>query len=209
LEPLANVTNSLRTPSTYWLHADRIKSGAAVLDFFTDFPSMNKGIEQFYSCSQIVLAPLVTIKNSLSLLQKTLKEHANRAQRLNLAEQIFANTFTPLIIDQTITPENLHLSIAGDKLRWETIGLLFTTIALSSMLETNETQPTRQSRQRYTRELTHASNQCILFCDRSESLNDVLIWFLHGNAILLTFQYGDASIIRLPLRRSMDFIDDF
>jgi hypothetical protein len=208
LEPLANVKNSLRTPSTYWLHADRINAGAKILDMFTDFPSMNRMIEQYYSCSQIAVAPLITMKNSMDSLQKSLDEHTTRAQRLLLAEQIFANTFTPLLIDQDITPENLHLSMTGDKLRWEIIGLLFTTIGLGSMLENNEPQPTRLKRQRYTGELTHASNLVISLCDRSESLNDILIWLLHGNSVLLTFQYGEASTATPP-PKSMNSVKNF
>jgi hypothetical protein len=201
LGPLANVKKSLRTPANnhYRLQADRINSGAAILDLFVDFPFINRTVEEYYVFSQIVIAPLITIKNSLGSIQKTLLEYSTKSQRQRLAEEIFAQTFTPLVIDENCDAETLHLSFTGTKLRWEILGLLFTTLALGTLLDHNELQTARLDRQNYTRELTHASNLCVSFCDRSESLNDLLIWLLHNNSILLTFQYGDASIDHRPL----------
>jgi hypothetical protein len=196
LEPLAIIKKSLRSPATYTLPADRISSGATLLELFTDFPLMKRTIEEFYGFSQIATAPLITLKNSLDSIQNILNEHSTKPQRLLLAEQIFCRTYTPLVVNEDMTAENFHLSFTGRELRWEIIGVLFTMLALGSLLDSNEPQSlsVRLSRQQYTRELTRASNLCVSFCDRSESLNDLLIWLLHGNSILLTFQYGDASM---------------
>ena len=46
---------------------------------------------------------------------------------------------------------------------------------------------------RFTEDMTYASNICVSFSDRAENLNDVCIWFLHNNIVLLTFRYGDTS----------------
>jgi hypothetical protein len=196
LEPLAKIKKSLRSPATYTLSTEKIASGATILDIFTDFPFIKRTIEDFYSVSQIAIAPLVTLKNSLDSIQQTLNEHSTKPQRLLLAEQIFGRTYTPLVVNENITADNFHLSFTGVELRWEIIGVLFTMLALGSLLNSNGPQPNsvRLRRQQYTRELTAASGLCVSFCERSESLNDLLIWLLHSNSILLTFQYGDTSM---------------
>jgi hypothetical protein len=195
LQPLAHVKSSLRSHPTYTLQPDRINSGAEILGLFTDFKFIKRIIVEYHNVSPTAIPPWITLNNSLDSLQETLQGCKTAAQRQFLAERIFTQTFIPLKIDESANAANFHLSFTGDKLRWEILGVLFTYLALGSLLDNVEPQSACLERQQYTRELTKASNLCVSFCDRSESLNDVLVWLLHSNTILLTFQYGDARYV--------------
>jgi chromatin structure-remodeling complex subunit RSC3/30 len=74
----------------------------------------------------------------------------------------------------------------------EILGVIFTYLAMGSLMCDDISGPALLARQKYSHSLTHASNLCVSFCDRAESLNDPLIWLLHSNAVLLTLQYGEA-----------------
>jgi hypothetical protein len=194
LEPLANVKKLLRTPPTYRLSADRINAGAKILGLLTDSVYVKRIIEQFYHVSQIVIPPWITLKQSLDSIVNLLREdYPTDGERQLLAEKIFAQTFIPLRVDESTTAENFHKSFTGPKLRWEILGLVYTYLALGSLITDSEPRLASLERQQFTLELTHASNLCVSFCDRAESLNDILVWLLYSNSILLTFQYGDAS----------------
>lgn len=192
---------TLSTPSFYTLSRERVEDGAKILSLLSDPAYVLRTIKGFYAVSQIVSAPFITLKNSIESITKTLRdEYATDAQRLVLSERIFAQTFVPLVLDENTTAENLHESFTGSKLRWEILGVIFTYLSMGTLMDSSD--PNSRERQLYTRELTHASNLCVGFCDRAESLNDILTWLLHGNAILLTFQYGDTS--HLAWRRMGD-----
>jgi hypothetical protein len=142
------------------------------------------------------MAPWITMKISIESISKTLREeYSSEAQRTALSERIFLQTSTPLIIDDNITAETFHQFFTGSKLRWEILGLVFTNLALAldSLMDSSDLQISNQERQSFARELTHASNIVVGFCTRAESLNDLIVWLLHGNAILLTLHYGDTS----------------
>lgn len=201
LGPLANMKQTLSTPSFYTLSRERIEDGAKILGLLSDPAYVLRTIKDFYAVSQIVSAPFITLKKSIESITRTLRdEYPSDAQRLVLSERIFSQTFVPLVLDENTTAENLHESFTGSKLRWEILGVIFTYLSMGTLMDSSD--PNSRERQLYTRELTHASNLCVGFCDRAESLNDVLTWLLHGNAILLTFQYGDAS--HLAWRRMGD-----
>jgi hypothetical protein len=198
LGPLANMKQTLSTPSFYTLSRERVENGAKILGLLSDPASVVRTIKGFYDVSQIVSVPFITLKNSIDSITKTLRdEYPTDTQRLVLAEKIFSQTFVPLVLDGNTTAENLHESFTGPKLRWEILGVIFTYLSMGTMMDSSVLNS--RERQLFTRELTHASNLCVGFCDRAESLNDILVWLLHGNAMLLTFQYGDTSKLLNPL----------
>jgi hypothetical protein len=142
------------------------------------------------------MAPWITMKNSIESISKTLRdEYPSEAQRTTLSENIFLQTFKPIVIEDNVTAETFHQSFTGSQLRWEILGLIFTNLALAldSLMDSSDLQISNQERQSLSRELTHASNLVVGFCARAESLNDLIVWLLHNNAILLTIQYGDTS----------------
>jgi hypothetical protein len=124
----------------------------------------------------------------------TIQECKSDQDREILARRIFKQTFIPIDVDENTTPENLHLTCTGAKLRFEIIGVIIVYYVMGCLVtDLEQIKLVAEQGGQYLLELTHASNQCVSFCDRAESLNDILLWLLHANVILLTFQYGEAS----------------
>ena len=194
LEPSTNFNRTLRTHAAYRLSPDCLKSGANVLRLLAEASNVRKIVEKYYHVSQIVIAPLVTMRRAIDCILKTLKdEYKSEEQRQSLAETIFAQTFIPMVVEESTTAENFHELFTGAKLRWEIIGLILVYFAMGYLIADSEQHLPSTERQKLSLEITHASNLCVSFCDRAESVNDLLVWLVHANGILLTFQYGDTS----------------
>jgi hypothetical protein len=201
----------LRTPRTYQLSPERVQSGAHVLRLLADAEAVKRIIEQvrilsslytqaelirikYYQVSPTVVAPWVSMSRCLDSVLATVQACTSDQERELLARKVFKQTFIPIDVDENTTPENLHLACTGPRLRFEIIGVIIVYYVMGCLVADQE-QLNLVARQggQYLLELTHASNLCVSFCDRTESLNDILLWLLHANVILLTFQYGDAS----------------
>jgi hypothetical protein len=134
------------------------------------------------------------MNNCLNAIEETLSACKTDQDWDLLARKVFRQTFIPLEVDENTTPENFHLTCTGNKLRFELIGLVLVYYVMGCLVaDVNQMDFTSKKGGQYLLELTHASNLCVSFCDRTESLNDILLWLMHANIILLTFQYGDAS----------------
>lgn len=177
LGPLAQVKSSLRTPASYRLSSDRVTSGARVLNLLSNQVDVKTCVERYYVISSAVVIPWITLDKAIDAITLTLSDkHPTDAQRLVLVEDIFANTGEPLELDEYVTAETLHKSFTGANLRWEILGLLFTYLAFGMQMTEGDTSQKVLKRQEITSELVHASNVCVSFCDRAESLNDLLVW---------------------------------
>lgn len=134
------------------------------------------------------------MKNCLDSIDTTLKACRTDQDWDILASKVFRQTFIPMEVDENTTPESFHLTCTGNKLRFEIIGLVLVYYVMGCLVaDTTQFDLSGKDSGQYLLGLTHASNQAVSFCDRTESLNDILLWMLHANVILLTFQYGDAS----------------
>jgi hypothetical protein len=175
--PLAQVKRSRHTPAEYRPTSDRVTSGACILDLLPGLVTVKKTLKTYYGNSQLIVIPWVTLSNATDAIIKTLKDdYPTKAQRLVLVEKIFTNTEKPLEIEESITAETFHRSFTGANLRWEILGILFTSIALGLKATEGDTSQEAIEREKLNKELVHASNVCISFCDRAESLNDLFLW---------------------------------
>lgn len=117
LEPLANVTKSIRSSSSLSLSEESINSGAAILDLLTDFQYATRAIQRLCEVSQITV-PFWVISDVLRSVEDALLQHSTKSQRQVLARQIFEQTFLPIQVDENTNAENFHLAFSGPKLRW-------------------------------------------------------------------------------------------
>lgn len=139
------------------------------------------------------------MNNCLDAIETTLGSCKTDQDWEVLARKVFRQTFIPLEVDENTTPENLHLTCTGQKLRFEIIGVVLVYYVMGCLVaDMDQLDLSGKNGGQYLLELTRASNLCVSFCDRTESLNDILLWLLHANVILLTFQYGDASKLNDP-----------
>jgi hypothetical protein len=202
----------LRTPRTYQLPQERVKSGAHVLQLLADASSVKQIMEQvsanqhainnpasandskYYQVSPTVVTPWITMNKCLDAIDATLSACRTEQDWDILARKVFRQTFIPIDVDENTTPESFHLTCTGPKLRFEIIGLVLVYYVMGCLVaDVDQMDFSSKKGGQYLLELTRASNLCVSFCDRTESLNDILLWLLHANIILLTFQYGDAS----------------
>lgn len=134
------------------------------------------------------------MSNCLDSIDVTLRSCKTEQDWEILARKVFRQTFVPIDVDENTTPETFHVACTGNKLRFEMIGVVLVYYVMGALVaDVDQLELSGKNDGQYLLELTRASNLCVSFCDRTESLNDVLLWLLHANVILLTFQYGDAS----------------
>lgn len=177
LGPLNQVRRSLRTPASYKLSPERVTSGARILDLLNDYATVKTTLEMFCGFSVTVAIPWTVLDKAIDSVIQTLRDDfPTNVERLKLAENIFAKTGEPLELDEHITVDEFYQTFTGPNLRWEILGILFTYLALG--MQTAEGDSTLQAIERHEKisRLVHASNTCVMFCDRAESLNDLLVW---------------------------------
>lgn len=49
------------------------------------------------------------------------------------------------------------------------------------------------NRRAFALEMIRLSDMCIALCEKSNAVNDLSMWLLHENLLLLTMQHGDSS----------------
>ncbi|KAE8380896.1 hypothetical protein BDV26DRAFT_302401 [Aspergillus bertholletiae] len=87
-----------------------------------------------------------------------------------------------------------------DCLRWDVIGIIYATVALSLTLKheslgiSNDTsQPDSRARETVLKDLTHAVNTCIQFQEMTGTKTELYLWLLIQDIILLVRIYGGRS----------------
>jgi hypothetical protein len=186
LTPLAQVKRTLRTTATYQLTSEHMAPGVRLLNLLSDHATMKETLQNYYAISPIVVVPWITLEKAIDSILQTLRvDYTTKAQRLALVHRIFTKTGEPLELDEHVTAETLHESFTGDNLRWEILGILFTYLALGMRTTEAYIAQKAKKRQEFISELVHASNICASFCDRAESVNDLLVW-LYGISPKLT-----------------------
>lgn len=177
LGPLTEVKRSLRTPAHYRLSPERLSSGAHILGLIVEHSNVRKTLETYYTQSSTVVIPWITLDKATDSIIKTLREnYHSETRRIRLVENIFAKTGEPLQLDEQITAGNFHENFTGPNLRWEILGILFTYLALGTEMAEIHSKQEAMERRSIVAQYVHASNTCVSFCDRAESLNDLLVW---------------------------------
>lgn len=191
LGPLAQIKRSLRTPANYRLCSDSLTSGVQILRLISEHPNMKKTLKKFCAFRMTVVIPWITLDKAADAIISTLRDDfPTDDQRLELVENIFSNTGEPLKLDEEITADRLHETFTGPHLRWEILGIVFTYLALGTQIMEDDPNQRTFEKQDFIAQLVHASNTCVSFCDRAESLNDLLVWLYeqttsHHNSVQL------------------------
>lgn len=188
------------------VNIERIHTGVKFLELLPPIRPLVELVEQHYADSWFLIAPLPIVKGYLdTMIQWQDTRLQKKTELLNAAAQIFKNTLQPYKIEPTMTVAEFHALIAGDNLRWEVVGLVFTLFGFLSI-----TLSSRKSRifampalsvelpKLDTRLMVHASNECVSFCNFCEVASDPLLWLLHMNILLLTTCRGDTSKVSFP-----------
>lgn len=133
--------------------------------------------------------------DSLGSFSNMDQDHLNSA-----FHSITRNTQTALSIAPHLTAQNLSSCFTGTQLRWEWLALVFAwaglalSMSLPSTVESVDSYlPRDTSRLDFAAMLLQHSNASILLSRWGGPTNDLLVWALYENLVLLVSQHGDAS----------------
>lgn len=135
--------------------------------------------------------------NALPSIRATLENDTDNG---SLVERLAENTSRPFRVPASITASNFHTLYTGDNLRWEFLGTIFAMAVLAAQLAASQhltsfpNDASTNTSQLITCALA-ASNSCISICQYYSSVNDIMLWLLSTNLLLLCNVRGDSGII--------------
>ncbi len=140
----------------------------------------------------------IYVRECISLIPSNFEDGHGQSQCLTtLSHKVFLRTSTPYSLNTNITLREYPLSLMGENLSWEIVGIMLTAVGLSaiSMHEVNidgECDSLTDWKDLAQR-LLRAGDQCVAFCEQSGHLKDIGVTLILMNFILHTQVYGDAS----------------
>lgn len=112
-----------------------IERGVMVLSMFKDFPAIQRCLEKFFSYGGgfLFIKPVMRIYVSgiWTVWQKTIEAQKPEGLK-NMSETIWGNTLQPLsrLFDEHTRPRDFHMSVTGEGLRWEVIGIIVSMVSI-------------------------------------------------------------------------------
>jgi hypothetical protein len=206
----------------------QINAGAAVLAQFLEFPSFESFINELrqnaigvslilpwisYICDSIktdLYEPLLrsSERNGVGSLQHDqLQEHLSR--------WLFHNTSGALEYDGHCELEHFASLFTGQSLRWEAVGMFFTTAglgAINARVNVRHLAPgsggwSMRQRAVLGRRMLEGGQMCLSFCEKTGHMVDPEIWLSLGLSHLASVVEGDSSMYLL--RCGMNELTDF
>lgn len=166
-------------------------------------PVIEKRIHEYYSFSQVALVPRPLVLQLITSLRIGLagsgymkEERTNRIsihQGPQLAEDILRSSSSDVAITQDLDLEAFCALFSGANLRIETLGLLYTMAARSSLYTEGYADDKYQD-DKFTTEMGWYGNLCLrLARELAPETTDLMVWLAHENLQLTTLFEGDAS----------------
>jgi hypothetical protein len=101
-------------------------------------------------------------------------------------------------------PSEFHTLFTGNNLRWETLGLIMTVAGFNAQF-TSPNDPmftlddgTTLDRDTVIEDIIHATNDCIAICQAHGAVNDIMVWLIYNNMLVVSNFYGDNCLFLLP-----------
>lgn len=166
-------------------------------------PVIEKRIHEYYSFSQVALVPrplalqlITSLRIGLAGSGYMKEERTNRIsirQGPQLAEDILRSSSLDVAITQDLDLKAFCALFSGANLRIETLGLLYTMAARSS-LYTEGYGDGKYQDDKFTTEMGWYGKLCLrLARELAPETTDLMVWLAHENLQLTTFFEGDAS----------------
>lgn len=182
---------------------EHLRSIEGILSQLKLFPVIEKRLHSYYRSSQVPLVPLpltlqlldavrscATVSNYLRRLNADPKATSNGSQ---LAKNILASSSSDIVMTPHLNLSAFCALFTGKNLRIETIGLLLTMTARSSLYSMRNGDSQSDDLE-FIREMGYHGNSCLrLARELSPQTTDVMIWLAHENLQLATHFDGDAS----------------
>ena len=176
----------------------RMGIGAAVISKLQPFAFLERSVEMYFVINKApaVVGPLVT--SALPQLRKDIEQLTSLANDPYLAyAEITRNTARPLKVPSDMLASEFHTLFTGRNLRWEILGLVMILAASNSQF-TDPNDPvfaledgSRVNKDQFIEDMIHASNDCISLCQVHGAVNDIMVWLLYSNMLVVSNFYGD------------------
>lgn len=171
------------------------QQSSRLLSLLRDFGPFRTLLETYWKVCEpsVILAPL--IMEALPSVQATL---GNNLDDGSLEKRLVENTSRPFRVPTSITASNFHSLYTGENLRWEFLGTLFAMAGLAAQLTCSQ-HPTCSPNNANTNKsqlitcALEASNRCIAICQNYNCVNDIMLWLLSTNLLLLCNVRGDSG----------------
>lgn len=180
---------------------DQIVRGSQIITFLKDSSLVHDFLNRFFDIgdgvSNICIEPIM--KQWLMKLwpnhTETLKK-GNPEKLRRLSELIWRNTLTPIVLNENMDYKAWASLGTGMNIRWEVIGIIAaligqcaTTLSRSDLLFTQH----NVSKPIIARKMSQIASTCLDFCRDCEALDDLFVWLLVENAVLMAAIKGDGS----------------
>jgi hypothetical protein len=179
--------------------------GHSVVSRLSPFLFYEKSLKVYFEIclASALLGPLI-----LSLLPQLRKDlerlTAPGADLHYMYAEMTKNTAKPFNVSSTMLPSEFHTLLTGDNLRWETLGLIL-VIAASNAQFTAPLDPiftledgTKLDKDQFIEDMIQASNDCITLCQVHGAVNDVMVWLVYTNMLVISNFYGDNCAYIIP-----------
>jgi hypothetical protein len=206
----------------------QINAGAAVLAHFLEFPFFESFINELRQNAIGVSLILPWISYICDSIKTDLYEPLLRSSERNgdgslqhdqlqehLSRRLFHNTSGALEYDGYCSLEYFASLFTGQNLRWEAVGMLFTTVglgAINARVNVRHLAPgsgglSMRQRAILARRMLEGGQMCLFFCEKTGHMIDPEIWLSLELSHLASVVEGDSSMYLLRCR--MNELTDF
>jgi hypothetical protein len=185
----------------------RMGTGVLVISKLQPFEFLERSVNMYFVINQApaLMAPLVT--SAFPQLRKDLEKLASTAGDPCLAyAELTRNSAQPLKLPSNMRASEFHTLFTGPNLRWEILGLVM-ILAASNAQFTSPDDPlftledgTKINKDEFIEDMIHASNDCISICQVHGAVNDIMVWLLYNNMLVVSNFYGDNCAYSSRLR---------
>ena len=182
----------------------QIAKGVVCLQVIEDLPLFELLMEQWRNPSPLSVMNHLIIPCLRSLKTELYDKLLNAEPGLwgqmltHYSKLLFKNSLKPIVTSRNSTIEQYAEQFTGENLRWEAVGIFFTSVGLAACTITNlkATKPgvsSLEQRQRLAKRMLEAADVCLSFFEEIGQLSDAETWFATESAHLSTLVEGDAS----------------
>lgn len=170
----------------------------AIVSKFSPFSLFDNLVRMYFEVNKasVFVGPLIT--SALPQLRIDLEKLSeNENDTCSAYSDITSNTTRPLKVPPSMPASDFHTLFTGQNLRWETLGLMM-SIAGSIAQFTPPDDPVfalangeRIDKDIFIEDLIHGCNDCISLCQVHGAVNDIMIWMMYSNMLVMSNFYGD------------------
>ncbi|KAL6709709.1 hypothetical protein ACN47E_001137 [Coniothyrium glycines] len=172
--------------------------GQSIVSRLTPFSFFEKSIKMYFETNKAscLLGPLILF--ALPQLRIDLEQLATAgSDAYGLYAEITKNSARPLKVPSSMLPSQFHTLWTGKHLRWESLGLIL-AISASQAQYTSPHDPLfinqdgeKLEKQDLIEDIIHTTNDCINIAQTHGAVNDIMVWLVYVNMMVISNFYGD------------------